>query len=156
MSKHEGCVRGFHHMSATYYGREMLRGMDYSDEVVIGFYDEQGGGTSGEFTIKWVTLGGESVPKLQLFSDAWDALFQMQDLMAALSELDASDPAPSQICDLLIGLGFTDFTRREMNEADRDKHLDNLAHKVIHALGKATPETVNIVFDRVIAKVSQK
>ena len=111
-NKHEGCTRKFTHLSRAWYGEACLRDRlaGCVDEITIGMYDLTGGGTSGEFAIRWIELGGENVPRLEAFSDSWDALGQFRDLLAELARLDSTNPTPSKICEVLVSLGIEDAT----------------------------------------------
>ena len=119
--KHEGNIRGFHHMSRAWYGPAVLsRGGDVVDSLSIGFYAE-GGGTSGEFIIDWIRLGGKVTPRLKAFDDSWDALRLCADLIDRLAIHDEDDPSPDQIVEELLLLGFTDLTEKETPEERRLK-----------------------------------
>ena len=111
MKDHSGDNRGFTWTGQAWYGKSALSHLNYTDEVTIGYYAEDGG-TSGEFSIRWIPLSGESVPKLEVFNDGWHALATMPDLIAALSEADDQNITPAQLCEVLLSLGFRDRTER--------------------------------------------
>ena len=104
-------VRGFTHVSRAWYASSWLSTTNLIDEIVFGLYFPDGG-TSGEMTVKWSMLAGRPTAKLNVFHDAWMALSQMPDLVAALGALPEreSNITPSQFTALLLSLGFTDLT----------------------------------------------
>ena len=108
-NKHEGTSRGFRHLSRAWYGESSLKNADYVDAVTFGFYNSQGG-TTGEMTVNWVYLGGEIIPKLTVYSDAWSALSQFHDLIDVLGIHDNEDSTPEQFCQFLLECGFVDMT----------------------------------------------
>src|SRR6185437_2306319 len=81
-----------------------------TEEIMIGFYSH-GGGTSGEFAIRWIELGGYSTPRLEVFSDAWEALSHFRDLLDALACLPQRAD-PQTVIEVLRQLGLTDLTQR--------------------------------------------
>jgi hypothetical protein len=109
MKDHSGCERGFHHVSKAWYGATALRDAVEADEVMVGFYHPEGG-TTGEFGVRWIPLDGDIVPKLEVFDDAWHALYQFQDLLKALAETDKENITPTQFCELLLSIGIKDLT----------------------------------------------
>jgi hypothetical protein len=109
MKDHSGCERGFHHVSKAWYGKTALQNSEEIDEVMVGFYHPEGG-TTGEFGVRWLPLDGDITPKLEVFNDAWHALYQFQDLLGALAELDEKDITPAQFCELLLSFGIKDLT----------------------------------------------
>lgn len=111
MKKHDGCKRGFIHLSAAWYGKACLADGEEVDEVMIGFYHPKGG-TTGEFAIRWTHLGGKITPRLEAFDDSWHALYEFRDVLAKLAEHDSQDPTPEVICALLVECGVKDMTQR--------------------------------------------
>ena len=107
--KHYECERQFMQLSRAWYGKESLKISDYVDEIMIGFYPK-GGGTTGEFAIRWIIIGEHIVPQLQSFDDSWSALWEFRDLLEKLAEIDNKKTSPKEICNLLTGLGITDAT----------------------------------------------
>lgn len=113
MKDHKGCTRGFHWFSQAFYARGGLSYReDTLDEFMIGMYDVVGGGTTGEFAIRWMKVGGNWTPRLEAFNDSWNALALFGDLLKGLSDLDCERPSPQVIYELLISLGIADLTRR--------------------------------------------
>ena len=112
--KHYGCKRMFTQLSRAWYAEANLR-HDLLDEIMIGFY-HPGGGTTGEFAIRWEELGGESTPRLEAFDDSWSALWEFRDLLEKLAEVDDQDITPVQLCDILISLGIEDNTKEVQDD----------------------------------------
>jgi hypothetical protein len=71
---------------------------------------DSGGGTYGEFAIRWVDIGNDLVPQLQAFDDSWDALSQMPELIESLKEIDNQNYSQSDFNELLLRLGYEDKT----------------------------------------------
>jgi hypothetical protein len=111
MKNHDGCNRGFTHLSEAWYGKACLANNDKVDELMIGFYHPDGG-TTGEFAIRWTNLGGKITPRLEAFDDAWNALYEFRDVLAKLAEHDSEDMRPEAICALLVECGIEDMTQR--------------------------------------------
>lgn len=109
MKDHEGDYRGFVWGSQAYYWQAL--GHDY-DEVTFGLFSPEGG-TSGEMSVRWETLGGSDVPKLHAFDDAWSALSTFSDVIAEMGERDNENMTPQEFVDLLLSCGFKDDTPRE-------------------------------------------
>jgi len=109
MEDHNECERRFVQLSKAWYGDANLRRTDIIDEIMIGFYHPEGG-TTGEFAIRWYTIGGESTPMLSAYEDSWSALWQFGDLLEKLSELNGLNPSPERIVNLLIELGIKNDT----------------------------------------------
>lgn len=111
MRDHEGDIRGFYHLAEAWYA-DANRSSTYTDEVNFGLFSPEGG-TSGEMSVKWQELGGESVPQLQAFDDGWSALSMFPDLIAWMADKDSEKVTPKQFCEILLHLGFHDMTPRE-------------------------------------------
>jgi len=103
-------IRGFYHYNESWYsGNPKARG--FVDQIMIGLYYE-GGGTDGEFCIRWEILGSRSVPRLQVFNDAWKALSEFKDLLSAMDLSDGKNTTPMEMCEVLKNLGIKDLTDR--------------------------------------------
>lgn len=101
-SKHAGMVRGFYIVDQT------------PEVIPIGFYvPDNSGITTGEFEVRWVELGGLSIPQLRTYDDGWNALYEFRDLLQAMSALDNLNVTPQFFCKVLIALGIKDLTRRD-------------------------------------------
>lgn len=117
-SKHDGDIRGFSILSEAYYAKVCMPA-DTVDEVMIGMYCP-GGGTSGEFAVRWFKLGPKITPRLEVFDDAWSALAQFGDVLNYMASVDGQDISPQRLCAALLSLGITDRTTRD----DPHKHID--------------------------------
>jgi hypothetical protein len=112
MKNNQEPVRGFYHLSEAWYGSANLQTANFTDEVLFGMYHPEGG-TDGEMSVRWSELGSKSVPRLQVFDDAWSMLASFTDLLAAMGKHDNECITPKAFCALLLGLGFQDLTPRK-------------------------------------------
>lgn len=86
------------------------------DEVMIGLY-ERGGGTEGEFAVKFHMLGhNDVVPRIEIFQDAWGLFTEFSELFQILANLDDQESPETtirsgeQLIKILDDLGFKDHT----------------------------------------------
>ena len=86
-----------------------MRGIE---EINFGMYAEDGS-TSGEMAMEWIPLDSFVAPRLKVFNDAWDTLWQFRDLLEAMAECDGQDITPQEFVELLDKHGFKDLTHRE-------------------------------------------
>ena len=86
MMDHSECKRQYVHTGAAWYAGTALNRPDEIDEIMIGYYHPDGG-TTGEFSIRWYTLGGKAAPRLEVYDDAWNALQGFRDVLDGLAEL---------------------------------------------------------------------
>ena len=115
IGKHAGMTRG-------YFRSDLIwPGLHVEPDIMIGFYDEPDGGTTGEFRIAWSDIG----PQLQVFDDGWSALSAMPDLIIELGELKevGGGTRPVDIQALLERLGFADNrnSKSKMTDAERQE-----------------------------------
>ena len=110
MKDHSNCRRAFIWDSRAYYGKYFE-----GESVTFGMF-APGGGTSGEMSMKWIWLGGENVPMLQVFNDAWDVLSTFGDLIARLAEVDSKRITAQEFVDILLECDFIDDTKYEKEE----------------------------------------
>jgi len=115
MKDHSSDKRKFTHLSESWYGKENLARSEKIDSVTMGFYCEDGG-TSGEFTIVWIELGGRIVPQLRAFDDSWSALWGFRDVLEEMSNRDDENITPKQLCEILIKCGVKDNTQRHYHK----------------------------------------
>ena len=114
MGKHDGCERRYYHPSRAWYGEAHLRDADYVDEIMIGFYGiDPDGGTTGEFAIRWMKLGGKVTPFLCVYDDAWNTLWECRDVLERLAQIDGQDVEPDVIRQILEECGIRDATETE-------------------------------------------
>ena len=109
-NKHAECFRGFIISSEAWYG-PLLPPSEKPGEISLGMY-HPGGGSTGEFAIRWHDLGRRSVPRLEVFHDAWDALLQFRDVLAWLAAIDGMFPTQQEVAAQLRKLGVRDLTQR--------------------------------------------
>lgn len=108
-SKQEGMIKGFSQLSRTKDAETNLKNANYVDEITFGFYSPEGD-TTGEMSIEWIYLDGKIVPRLIVYSDAWNALAQFHNLINLLGEHDGEDSTPEEFCKYLLESGFIDIT----------------------------------------------
>lgn len=118
-TNHDGCVRGFNHYRAAWYGKVGNIGRDVVDEINIGMYHPEGG-TTGEFSIKWEELSGAVVARLNVYDDAWNALGLFGDVLAAMAALDGKVITPEAFCDVLTNCGLADLTARDAPQSVKE------------------------------------
>ncbi len=103
----------FVQMSRAYYRDSIHR--DAKDEISITEAHIDGG-CEWEFSVKWHELGGASVPRIEIYEDAWIAFAQIPELFDLFREYDTSKPdekvslTPKRLCVELLGMGFVDAT----------------------------------------------
>lgn len=117
MKDFSDCKRGFYNTGAAYYARRRPDGTLDSpgyplDEIMVTMAGN-GGGSGGEFSVHWSKLGGERVPRLMVYDDAWAALAAMPDLLACMAQVDNRNITPAQFIEILKTLGFNDLTKYE-------------------------------------------
>lgn len=105
MKDHSGMVRGFHWSNRAWY-----KNIVDKPEINFGMYDNDGGGTTGEMSIKWISLNNKLTPKLECFDDGWNALSLYGDLLQKMGEVDSEDITDKQFVQILLSCGFKDLT----------------------------------------------
>lgn len=105
MKDHKGCNRTFYRSSKAWYA-DILK-----DRVSVNFgMSHEDGGTTGEMTVEWITLGSKDVPQLRSFDDSWSALALFSDLVAEMAKVDDQNITEQQFVDMLLRCGFKDDT----------------------------------------------
>lgn len=109
MSTKTECKRAYIRSSKAFYATHFP-----SDniQVMVGLYHPEGG-TCGEFEFEWVPLSSGTHARLNVFEDSWDALWQFQDLLEKMGEIDDTDIQEPEFCELLDSLGIIDITEYE-------------------------------------------
>lgn len=109
--------------------------------IMIGDYPA-GGGTPGEFAIRWHDLGDYRAARLEVYHDSWEVFAEMCRRFKLPDRLEvlADDPSVEAVAALLAELGFTDLTERESPHADhgqgvRQRALAKLTEEERQALG---------------------
>ncbi len=96
----------------TCYSRQDYAGkapLDAEDEIILGIQYPDGG-CLAEMGFRWYKLDGALVPRLEVFSDAWQ-LLQTRTVQMVISQLvNGSNPRPTpdELSELLITWGFID------------------------------------------------
>ena len=111
MRKHDGDVRQYRILSESWYADANMRNAEYTEEILFGMYCPEGG-TSGEFSIRWIPLGGESSPVLTAFGDAWSAMAQFPELLQQMVEWDSRKVSPAMVKEWLKTTTIEDATER--------------------------------------------
>lgn len=77
--------------------------------ITIGFYYKDG--TEGEFRIAWEPVG----MRLMAYSDAWEALTKMPELLELMAKIDreGAEPSVEEFACMLTEIGYKDITERE-------------------------------------------
>jgi hypothetical protein len=89
-----------------------------TDEVNISL-DAYGGGTHGEFVIVWSDLGGESIPQIRVYEDAWDVLAKSGVVEMLQRHANTGGAFTPAVCrDELLAMGFKDKTDSYKVESD--------------------------------------
>jgi len=115
MKDHIEDIKGFYHLSRSWYGEANLIHMrkdGIMDSITFGYYCSDGG-TSGEMSMKWHNLRNNNCPsaRLEVFEDSFHALGQFKDLIDKLAEVDSEEIQPKDFCDILLSCGFKDLTQ---------------------------------------------
>lgn len=105
-------IRGFYHLSRSWYADANIRNINLVDEVMFGMYEPENG-TDGEIAMRWYNIESRKCPSacLETFHDAFAVLEQFSDVIKELSLYDDSYIQPKEFCELLIKCGFTDLTK---------------------------------------------
>lgn len=106
-------VKGFYHLAESYYRSALDYALDRDceDELMIGLYEDEDGGTQGEFAIRWYKLDNKLYPKLEIFSDTWHMLPTFKEVMEFLTIAEECI-TPQRFIEVLLAHGYKDFTRR--------------------------------------------
>ena len=103
----------FIQMSRAYYKSQMRE--DIEEEINISKEHIESGHEWG-FSIVWRSLGGQSVPRLEIFDDAWIAFAEIPELFELFRDYDTSKRdektplTPKRLCVELLGMGLVDAT----------------------------------------------
>lgn len=124
MKDHDGCKRGFYRSGKAWYA-EAIGG---DTAIHVGMYHEEGG-SSGEMSVHWISLGGKSVPQLRAFDDSWSSLFLFTDLVAEMAEVDDQNVTEEQFVEMLLKCGFEDQTQyiNPNDKSPRSKQVARIA-----------------------------
>ena len=106
-------VPGFYWVSKAWWYTKYQ--YEDNEKIEIGFYFP-GGGTSGYFTIEWVSRHNMKVPLLSVLDDAWNILITLPGIISSLSKLGANYDkhiTPKELVNILMELGYKDLTDYE-------------------------------------------
>jgi len=106
----KGYTYGFVQLSRAWYADSWLVTVDAVEEIAIGLYAKDGS-CRWEFYIRWHDLGGQAVPRVEVFADAWQAFAEAPELFATLAE--RAKLSQSECCEMLQSLGFADKTETQ-------------------------------------------
>ena len=109
MMRQERTKRRHFHLNRSWYG-QAARERGVVDKVTFGLYYADGG-TEGELAVRWLAVGDETLPQLVAFSDSWEVLASLADVVIALGKLEGTAPSAETFCALLDRHGFEDATR---------------------------------------------
>jgi len=115
-TKHEGAVAHLTLTHEAWYGSAQP---DRGRECCVSMaYPDDGGGTTGEFTLREHTfsasVGGERAVRLEVFDDGWDALLTLEKAHGFMTRLAKFDGFADfdEVVKALIGIGIVDATER--------------------------------------------
>lgn len=106
--------RSFYQSSEAYYYKNNALTFPSGtvDEIYFGL-SCGGGGTHGEMSMKFIELGGRTVPRLEVFDDGWETLNSFTDLLAEMAGVTDENITPKEFCTILVRCGFEDKTPRD-------------------------------------------
>jgi hypothetical protein len=104
-------IRGYHVSNRAFY-KDVVKG----PRMMIGMYDSNDEGCSGEFEIKWVELDKKLCPEICMFDDSWKLLKEFSDLFEELAKLNEEAPTQDEMISLLNSLKFKDLTAYEYHK----------------------------------------
>ena len=84
------------------------------DDVLLGNFDSNDEGVEYEFAMRWETLGNETVARLSIYDESFKCFDDHRELFAELAKLNGKTISPYGFCKLLLGLGYADFSDKEM------------------------------------------
>lgn len=101
-------IQGFYWYSDSYYAKK-LPPTEFHDEVILGLYDAESGGSSGELVIRWATE--DAWPALQAWGPSWGVLTYFVDILDGLST--EKSVTPQKFVARLLECGVSDLTTRD-------------------------------------------
>lgn len=109
MKKFDNNAKSFVIESETWYASKEEQ---KNSCIMIGFYYKDG--TEGEFKIVWEPVG----MRLMAYSDAWEALTKMPELLELMAKIDREEMETSVevFANMLTELGYRDITERVKEE----------------------------------------
>ena len=89
-------------------------------EVMFGMYYEDCG-TDGEMGMRWHAIQDDSVPRLEVFCDAWAVLNTFDDVLRKLALYDDMNITVDKFVEILTSCGFVDDTAYESPYAQKEE-----------------------------------
>jgi hypothetical protein len=83
------------------------------DELMIGVYHKEGG-TSGEFSIKKMIIGGKFSLELCMFDDSWKLIPYLTDFFSLIAKCE--DISLTYVVLKLVEIGFVDLSDRPIQK----------------------------------------
>ncbi|GHU59216.1 hypothetical protein FACS189444_4150 [Spirochaetia bacterium] len=99
-------VRGFYLNNKAWYAESNRIKLP---EIMFGIYWKNDG-TEGEMAMKWIDLGRKTVPRLEVYCDAWKVLNTFKDVLDDLAAVNGKDITDDQFVEILKKRGFRDLT----------------------------------------------
>jgi hypothetical protein len=114
-TNHGKLIRGFVWSNKAWYAKanRIKNGL-----IHFGIYSTAGG-TTGEMSMEWIELGGENIPRLNVFNDAWKTLAEFKDIIDALGRMNDKNITDADFVKMLLDYGFTDLTKYTYKETDK-------------------------------------
>lgn len=108
--------RTFYVFGQSWYAGAIPKDRDFVEEINFGVsaFTEAGeeDGSVGEMALRWVSMGGKNVPRLDAFDDSWEVLAGMPEVVQYLGSVNDKNITPEDFAKALIGFGFVDKTAR--------------------------------------------
>lgn len=101
---------GFYHFTKAGHDPELLPER-ILDEMTFAVYKKDSYSISGEFCIRWYDMGTQGIaPKLEAFSDSWEALSKFPKLLKYLAKNNENHISPEDVTEFLLKSGVVDKT----------------------------------------------
>lgn len=110
MSNNKSTERAFVQYSKIDVASNSLPENSY-EKFSVGIFEEQ----QKQFSIIFYTFAGIPSVKLEATCNSWSFLYECQDILEALSRVDAENFKPDDAYHMLIGLGIRDITAKVDN-----------------------------------------
>lgn len=126
--------KGFNWLSKSYYFKPTI---DEADGFYIGLYYDEGG-CDYEFSVEYKVLG-DLCCCVRVYNDAFKAFEGFKEFFEAIELRSNVKTSPDDLYEILIGLGYKDFTRRvnpaEQLKAEKQAALSKLTEREKQILG---------------------
>jgi hypothetical protein len=127
-NKHKGGYKAYIRSSKAWYADSLK---NENIQLSVGIFHE-GDGTTGEFIVEWVPLGGveKGCPKLCAFDDSWSALWECRDMLQMMKEIDDQNIQEPEFCKMLDELGYRDDTEYETPYKTKESTKNEIVEKM--------------------------